>query len=91
MSSTSLDRAYTPSPEVMVRVVGEESVVLDMASGRYLGMNEVATRVWQVLAAGKAPESAITALLDEFEVDEATLRSHVESFVGELLGLGLVA
>lgn len=90
MTSVVLDRTYNPSPEVMVRVVGEESVVLDMASGRYLGMNEVGTRVWQLLAEGVTPANAVTVLLDEFEVEEPTLRAHVEAFVGELIGLGLV-
>jgi Coenzyme PQQ synthesis protein D (PqqD) len=90
MSPVVLDRTYNPSPEVMVRVVGEESVVLDMASGRYLGMNEVGTRVWQLLEGGATPAAAVITLLDEFDVEEPTLRAHVETFVGELIGLGLV-
>jgi hypothetical protein len=92
MSSMSsvLDRALTPSPEVLVRVVGEESVVLDMESGKYLGMNEVGTRIWQLVSDGATGSSAITVLMNEFDVDEPTLRSHTEAFLTELLSLGLV-
>ena len=35
------------SPDVMVRQVGGESVLLDLKTERYLGLDEVATRMWQ--------------------------------------------
>jgi hypothetical protein len=90
MKSFTFDQRVTPSPDALVRVVGVESVVLDMASGRYLGMNPVGTRVWELLAAGKTPDDAVTAILEEFEVQEPVLRADVSAFVGELFRLGLV-
>jgi Coenzyme PQQ synthesis protein D (PqqD) len=91
MSSPVFDTQLTPSPDALVRVVGEESVVLDLASGRYLGMNPVGTRVWELLTTGSTPAAAVSTMLDEFEVDEAVLRNDVSVFVGELLSLGLVS
>ncbi len=91
MSSFTLDQPVTPSPDALVRVVGTESVVLDMASGRYLGMNPVGTRVWELLAGGQTPDQAVATIMDEFEVAEPVLRSDVAAFVGDLLRLGLVS
>jgi hypothetical protein len=89
-SSTVLDAHFTPSPEALVRVIGGESVVLDLASGRYLGMNPVGTRVWELLAEGATPNAALPTLLNEFDVHESVLRGDVVAFVNELLNLGLV-
>jgi hypothetical protein len=90
-SSAVFDSQLTPSPEAMVRIVGDESVVLDLASGRYLGMNPVGTRVWELLATGSTPGAAVSTLLGEFDVEESVLRKDVSAFVGELINLGLVS
>jgi hypothetical protein len=91
MSSFTFDHPVSPSPDALVRVIGAESVVLDMASGRYLGMNPVGTRVWESLAAGRTPDETVAAMLAEFDVTEDVLRADVNMFISELLRLGLIS
>jgi hypothetical protein len=78
------------SGEVLVRPVGQESVLLDLASETYLGLDPVASRIWELLSPGATPESVLAPLLEEFEVDEARLRADVAAFVSDLLARGLI-
>ena len=88
--STSFTSSITISPDVMVRQVGEESVLLDLRTERYLGLDDVSSRRWEVLTNGVAIDSAYQTLLAEFDVDPERLRNDLDDFVQELVKLGLV-
>ena len=74
----------------MVRKVGEESVLLDLKTERYLGLDDVSARLWDLLTSGGSIQSAYETLLNEFEVDPERLRNDLDDFVQELTELGLV-
>ena len=78
-----------PSVDVIVRLVGEEAVLLDLKTERYLGLDAVSVRFWQVITDGKSLEDAHQALLSEFEVEPERLRADLEEFAQELVNLGL--
>ena len=74
----------------MVRQVGDEAVLLDLKTERYLGLDDVSNRVWQVLTAGGTVQAAYDTLLVEFDVDPERLRTDLEEFVQQLVQFGLV-
>ena len=76
--------------DVLIRTVGEESVVLNLQTEHYLGLDDVSTRIWQLLTAGGSIQSAYETLLTEYEVDPEQLRRDLDDFVQELLQLQLV-
>jgi hypothetical protein len=53
---------------VVSRVIDDEAVLLDLNSGKYLGLNAVATRTWELIGAGKTLGEMRSALLTEFDV-----------------------
>ena len=78
------------SKDVMIRQVGDESVLLDLNSAKYLGLDDVSTRIWGVLTSGTSIQSAHDTLVAEFDVDPEQLRKDLGDFIQELLDLGLV-
>ena len=80
----------SPSTDVIVRSVGDEAVLLDLKTERYIGLDAVSARIWQVLMGGGSLQSAFETLLSEFEVEPERLRADLEEFVQELIQLGLV-
>ena len=86
----AFDSTISISPDVMVRKVGEESVLLDLKTERYLGLDDVSARFWDLLTSGGSMQSAYDTLLAEFEVDPERLRTDLDDFVQELVQLGLV-
>lgn len=72
--------------QTLVRELDGESVVLDLESGMYYGLNRVATVVWsRMVAAGEAAVDRLVAdVVDEFAVDPGVARRDVEAFVEAL-------
>jgi len=86
----NLDRTTKIPPSVMARHLGNETVILDLASGTYFGLEAVGARFWQLLAEGKSLKASRDALLEEYEVDESTLDQDLDRLVQELSGKGLL-
>ncbi|MGH7459481.1 MAG: PqqD family protein [Longimicrobiales bacterium] len=79
-----------PRPDVLVSQVGDESVLLDLASEQYFGLDAVGRAMWEQLAGASSVEAAIVALLAEFDVDRETLERDAATLVHELAARGLV-
>ena len=75
---------------VMVREVGGESVILNVESGRYFGLNPMGARMVAVLSASESIEAAHDALLREYDVDSGRLQRDLNNLIQQLLEHGLI-
>jgi hypothetical protein len=81
---------FSVPKDVVFRDLVGESVILDLRSGVYFGLNEVGTRIWQILSQDGDKEAVLRGLLQEFDVEEPRLRQELDSFVKELCERGLL-
>jgi hypothetical protein len=72
-----------------MRELSGESVLLDLHSGLYFGLNEVGTRAWSVMADGGSLQDVQNALDAEFEAPPAVIRGELLRFADELCAHGL--
>ncbi|HUL15841.1 MAG TPA: PqqD family protein [Terriglobales bacterium] len=84
------DRAAVPE-HVLVRYLDRESVFLNLETERYFGLDEIGTRMWQVLTAAPSVEAALQMLFDEFDVTPELLRANMTDLLGRLIENGLLA
>jgi hypothetical protein len=75
---------------VLVRVFENESVLLNLESENYHGLDDVGTRMWQALSESKTIQDAFEKLQTEYDVDAATLQKDLNDFVERLVQRGLV-
>jgi len=75
---------------VLFKELDGETVLLDLASENYFKLDEVGTRIWQLLAENGDPEQAFKTILREFEVDRDTLRVDMDLLLSQLLDAGLL-
>ena len=75
---------------VLVQELQGESVLLNVNTEYYYGLDEVGTRMWTVLSEAPSIADAIDTLLDEYEVERATLESDVSDLLNELLKKKLI-
>jgi hypothetical protein len=75
---------------VLSREVGGETVILDTVGGTYYGLDEVGTRIWDLVRDGRSVEAVETVLLDEYEVEPDDLHRDLERLLDELLDQGLL-
>ena len=75
---------------VLIRELQGESVLLNLESECYFGLDEVGTRMWSALASTDSIEAACESLLAEYDVERERLRSDLATFVETLAEEGLV-
>ncbi len=70
--------------QVFFRDLGGEAVLLELATGRYYGFDEVGTRMWLLLREHGEVKVALDALTREYQVPEGELRQDLLEFVDSL-------
>ena len=91
MKNCSLPKTVEISAEVLFQEIEGESVLLDLESEQYFGLDEVGTQFWLCISADGNTEIALRTILLEFDVSEETLRADLAALTSELLGQGLVS
>ena len=86
----NLNQSITLSPDALHQEVAGETVILDLASETYFGLDEVGTRVWQLLGETTELQSVFEQLLLEYEVDSDRLESDVDALLNSLNEAGLI-
>ncbi|HET7221134.1 MAG TPA: PqqD family protein [Vicinamibacterales bacterium] len=72
------------SPDVVFRNLDGEAVLLDLGSGTYFGLNEVGTRIWQMIESGHDTPAIVDAIAAEYAADPATIAVDVARLLDEL-------
>lgn len=75
---------------VMARQVGEDTVILDLLTGHYFGLDPVGARIWTLLAQRLPLDQVCQTLLTEFDVPRETLERDMKDLVQTLLDRQLV-
>ena len=85
------DQRFEVADSVLSQEVSGETVLLDLHTEKYFGLDPVGTRVWQLLAERKRVGEILSALGIEFDAERDRLESDVMAFLGHLLEAGLIA
>jgi Coenzyme PQQ synthesis protein D (PqqD) len=83
------DRVRVPE-YVLVRHLDGETVLLNLESERYFGLDRTGTRMWQLATDASSLQAAYGKLSEEFEVDPDTLRTHFVGLIEQLRENGLL-
>ncbi|HTT32668.1 MAG TPA: PqqD family protein [Methylomirabilota bacterium] len=86
---TFLDRTAVPQ-HVLVRILDRESVLLNLDTEKYFGLDETGTRMWQLLTTLPNVDAAYQELLAEFDVEPELLRTNLLELLGRLVENGLL-
>ena len=85
-----LNDTITIPAQVMARQVGEETVILDLASGTYFGLGPEGARIWQLMGEGKTLAEVCAAMLAEYEVSQEVIERDVLRLAEELRSKQLI-
>lgn len=87
----NLDTRLTIPTQVMSRLVGEETVLLDLACGHYFGLDNVGKLIWESVSEGKSLAAAVEVIVAEYEVEQRQAEADVIEFACQLVERGLLA
>ena len=89
MAISFSDRVKIPD-DVLISNLQQESVILNLDSERYFGLDDVGTRILSVLTSSESIEAAYQRLVEEYNVDGQSLRLDLLELVENLLTHGLI-
>jgi hypothetical protein len=75
----------------MTRTVGDEVVILDLATGTYFGLDPVGARIWELMGEGKTLAEVCGQMLAEYEVSREELERDILRLAEDLVEHGLIA
>ena len=78
------------SSEVLTQEVGGETVILDLKSETYFGLDEVGTRIWQLLADQEDIQTITATMLNEYDVEEDQVEKDIQNLLTQLDEAGIV-
>jgi len=91
MSPTlDLNQTIALSPDVISQEVSGETVLLDLESENYFGLDEVGTRIWQLIKETNDLNAIYQTLLKEYDVPSERLQQDLTTLLSEIEGLGLI-
>jgi hypothetical protein len=87
ISSTS---TVVASKEQVSSDLAGETVLLSMQSAMYYGLDEVASRIWELVREPIRVSEVRDAILAEYDVEPERCEADVLAFLRELAGKGLI-
>jgi len=84
------DRVIIP-PQIITKTVGDETVIVDLMTGTYFGLDPVGARIWQLMHEGKTLSEICSVMLEEYEVSRAELEYDTMKLVEALSEQGLIS
>lgn len=85
-----LDARVRLPEHVVHRTFVAETVVLNLNTGQYHGLNRIAGRMLEALDASDSVRQAAETLAAEYDQDPATVESDLAAFCADLLERGLI-
>jgi PqqD family protein of HPr-rel-A system len=71
-------------------VLDDGAVLLNAETGRYFGLDEVATHIWSRLVEGANEPQLVDSLVATYDVEPGRARADVTAFLERLNRLGLL-
>ena len=77
--------------DVLFQELQGEAVLLNLKTGVYLGLNQIGTRIWQLLQEDGALGRVMEVMLQEYDVTQEKLAQDLLDLVGQMEKQGLLA
>ena len=83
-SPAPLDARFRRAEHVLSAAEGDRTVLLDPMGGEYFGLDEVGTRIWELLPAHPTAAQLADRLFEEYAAPRETLAADAARLLGEL-------
>ncbi len=87
----TLDRVVVPSEDAVFRELDGQSVLLNLETGMYFGLDAVGTHVWQLAAENGSLRWISERLAGEYDADPGTIERDLLALGDTLVAKGLWA
>ena len=91
ITNTSMSKNYRLNPEHLFSELQDEAAILNLATGKYYGINPVGVTIWKAMEKEQASTEVLeAAVLSEYNVDPGTCRVEVGAFLDRMVAEKLI-
>lgn len=83
-------RTYAKREDVIVKEMGDETVLYDQTLNLVHSLNVTASIIWELCDGEKGLDEIIQGILEKFDVDEKTARKDTEKTLAEFKEKGFL-
>lgn len=83
-ASVREDTLISRSASVLAAPVGKETVMMDIASGRYLGIDDIGSEIWRRLETPRSFGDLIDGLVADYDADRTVIADDVRKLLAEM-------
>ena len=87
---STLESRISVPEDVLFHEVDDETVLLNLVSGKYYTLDVVGTRMWLLMTQHEQLKAAHQALLEEYQVDPQQLERDLLALIDNLAAHGLL-
>ncbi|MGB0862134.1 MAG: lasso peptide biosynthesis PqqD family chaperone [Saprospiraceae bacterium] len=70
--------------------MGNETVLMDMSSGDYLGLNQVGSSIWNMIVKPITVSDICDSLMEKYEVDTKTCETETLKYLNQLVAENMI-
>jgi hypothetical protein len=89
-ATVTLGQRATPTDEILMQYLGDETILLDLKSEHYFGLNTVGSRIWALLPEATNLATVLDALCGEFDAPRERIEADLLTLIGSLRKAGLI-
>jgi hypothetical protein len=87
--SIALDSVVAASDDAVFRELDGESVLLNLETGMYFGLDAVGTRVWQLAGDSRSLRAIRERLVEEYDAEPSAIERDLLALADALVAKGL--
>ncbi len=82
--------SYQISNNAIRQQVGDESVILNLDNGHYYGLDEIGSRMLDLIEQHGRVDAVVNVMVDEYDAEAAKITADLHELLGELKEQGIV-
>ena len=86
----NLENLISRADGKIFREIDGETVILDMESGVYVGLDDIGTFVWSLMEEGISLQNLLNEILLEYDVESQQCLDDLQEFLSELVDGGFI-
>ena len=90
MAKIEADTVFRPQENVLSTRLDEETILLDLKTGTYFGLNDTGFRIWSLLDGRRDVRSVWSAIAEEFDIPVEDAGRETRMFLAALGRLKLI-
>lgn len=85
-----MNQQFIISSEAISQEIGGETVILDLNGEAYFGLNQVGTKIWQLLHDTSNRIEILISLEQVYDIERSELEKDLDELLEQLLDSGLI-